>query len=103
MFAILQVANMIPQAVLMRSGMKTVSAAKPKAVHNGVVKGNKFNTVKASSCWVWMPKNRVIDHSVNGLGFLKEDDLEDPSKQGRKMAQIDEDEGITLVQIDAQT
>ncbi|GKB74985.1 hypothetical protein Tco_0936397 [Tanacetum coccineum] len=28
-----------------------------------------------------------------------EDDLEDPSKQGRKIAQIDEDEGITLVQI----
>ncbi|GKC25805.1 hypothetical protein Tco_1027955, partial [Tanacetum coccineum] len=26
-------------------------------------------------------------------------DLEDPSKQGRKIAQIDEDEGITLVQI----
>ncbi|GJR34479.1 hypothetical protein Tco_1210163 [Tanacetum coccineum] len=25
-----------------------------------------------------------------------EDDLEDPSKQGRKIAQIDEDEGITL-------
>ncbi|GJU92006.1 putative ribonuclease H-like domain-containing protein [Tanacetum coccineum] len=28
-----------------------------------------------------------------------EDDLEDPSKQGRKIAQIDENEGITLVQI----
>ncbi|GJS98823.1 hypothetical protein Tco_0819993 [Tanacetum coccineum] len=32
-----------------------------------------------------------------------EDDLEDPSKQGRKIAQLDEDEGITLVQIGAQT
>ncbi|GKB69401.1 hypothetical protein Tco_0930813, partial [Tanacetum coccineum] len=32
-----------------------------------------------------------------------EDDLEDPFKQGRKIAQIDEDEGITLVQIGAQT
>ncbi|GKB22659.1 hypothetical protein Tco_0862060 [Tanacetum coccineum] len=32
-----------------------------------------------------------------------EDDLEDPSKQGRKVAQIDEDEGITLVQMGAQT
>ncbi|GKB59899.1 hypothetical protein Tco_0916085 [Tanacetum coccineum] len=29
--------------------------------------------------------------------------LEDPSKQGRKIAQIDEDEGITLVQMSAQT
>ncbi|GJT63845.1 hypothetical protein Tco_1015325, partial [Tanacetum coccineum] len=32
-----------------------------------------------------------------------EDDLEDPSKQGRKVAQLDEDEGITLVQMGAQT
>ncbi|GJS43117.1 ribonuclease H-like domain-containing protein [Tanacetum coccineum] len=48
--------NMIPQAVLMRSGLKTintarsraaVNAAKPKAVHN-VVKRNRFHDVKAS-------------------------------------------------------
>ncbi|GJV86550.1 hypothetical protein Tco_1530488 [Tanacetum coccineum] len=45
--------NMIPQAILMRSGRKTINAAKPKAVHNAV---------KASACWVWKPKNRVIDH-----------------------------------------
>ncbi|GJZ61183.1 putative reverse transcriptase, RNA-dependent DNA polymerase [Tanacetum coccineum] len=32
-----------------------------------------------------------------------EDELEDPSKQGRKIAQIDEDEGITLVRMSAQT
>ncbi|GKA49069.1 hypothetical protein Tco_0742027 [Tanacetum coccineum] len=32
-----------------------------------------------------------------------EDELEDPSKQGRKIAQIDENEGITLVQMSAQT
>ncbi|GJR59810.1 retrotransposon protein, putative, ty3-gypsy subclass [Tanacetum coccineum] len=32
-----------------------------------------------------------------------EDNQEDPSKQGRKIAQIDEDEGITLVQTRAQT
>ncbi|GJW47356.1 hypothetical protein Tco_0079002 [Tanacetum coccineum] len=32
-----------------------------------------------------------------------EDDLEDPSKQGRKIAYIDEDERITLVQMGAQT
>ncbi|GJZ44197.1 hypothetical protein Tco_0591452 [Tanacetum coccineum] len=31
------------------------------------------------------------------------DDLEDPSKQGRKIARIDKDEGITLVQMGAQT
>ncbi|GKG05717.1 hypothetical protein Tco_0325803, partial [Tanacetum coccineum] len=32
-----------------------------------------------------------------------EDNQEDPSKQGRKIAQIDEDDGITLVQMSAQT
>ncbi|GKD45194.1 hypothetical protein Tco_1269839 [Tanacetum coccineum] len=32
-----------------------------------------------------------------------EDELEDPSKQGRKFGQIDEDEGITLVQMSTQT
>ncbi|GKE12307.1 hypothetical protein Tco_1415858, partial [Tanacetum coccineum] len=32
-----------------------------------------------------------------------EDELEDPYKQERKIAQIDEDEGITLVQMSAQT
>ncbi|GJW63636.1 hypothetical protein Tco_0115520 [Tanacetum coccineum] len=32
-----------------------------------------------------------------------EDNQEDPSKQGRKIAQIDKDDGITLVQMSAQT
>ncbi|GJX97039.1 putative ribonuclease H-like domain-containing protein [Tanacetum coccineum] len=53
--------NMIPQAVLMRSGIKAVNTAKPKDSHNAV-KRNRFNTVKASACWVWMPKKRVVDH-----------------------------------------
>ncbi|GKC23392.1 hypothetical protein Tco_1025542 [Tanacetum coccineum] len=53
--------NMIPQAVLMRPGIKVVNTAKPKDARN-VVKRNMFNVVKASACWVWMPKNRVIDH-----------------------------------------
>ncbi|GJS82433.1 hypothetical protein Tco_0748974 [Tanacetum coccineum] len=35
--------------------------------------------------------------------FDDEDYQEDPSKHGRKIAQIDEDEGITLVQMSAQT
>ncbi|GJU21745.1 hypothetical protein Tco_1155087 [Tanacetum coccineum] len=53
--------NTIPQAVLMRSIIKAVNTANPKDVHNAV-KRNRFNTVKASACWVWMPKNRVVDH-----------------------------------------
>ncbi|GJR58673.1 ribonuclease H-like domain-containing protein [Tanacetum coccineum] len=83
--------NMIPQAVLMRSGLKTintarsraaVNAAKPKAVHNAV-KRNRFHDVKASACWVWKPKNRVIDH-------------------GRKITEIDQDLDISLVQHDVE-
>ncbi|GJW99786.1 putative ribonuclease H-like domain-containing protein [Tanacetum coccineum] len=38
-----------------------VNAAKPKAVVNAV-KGNNVNAVKASACWVWKPKTKVIDH-----------------------------------------
>ncbi|GKF24122.1 hypothetical protein Tco_0076444, partial [Tanacetum coccineum] len=52
--------NMILQAVLMRSGIKVVNTAKPKDAHNAV-KRNRFNVVKASTCWVWMPKNIVVD------------------------------------------
>ncbi|GJT26574.1 hypothetical protein Tco_0906849 [Tanacetum coccineum] len=38
-----------------------VNTAKPKAVRNAV-KGNQVNDVKASACWVWKPKNKVLDH-----------------------------------------
>ncbi|GKB60503.1 putative ribonuclease H-like domain-containing protein [Tanacetum coccineum] len=38
-----------------------VNAARPKAVLN-VVKGNQVNAVKASACWVWKSKTKVIDH-----------------------------------------
>ncbi|GJV54747.1 hypothetical protein Tco_1455752 [Tanacetum coccineum] len=53
--------NFVPKAVLMKTGMRPVNAAKPKAAYNAV-KRNRFNDVKASTCWVWMPKNKVIDH-----------------------------------------
>ncbi|GJV29981.1 hypothetical protein Tco_1386429 [Tanacetum coccineum] len=32
-----------------------------KAIVNAV-KGNKFNVVKATACWVWKPKHKVLDH-----------------------------------------
>ncbi|GKE77603.1 hypothetical protein Tco_1543723, partial [Tanacetum coccineum] len=38
-----------------------VNAARPKAVVNAV-KGNNVNAVKASACWVWKPKNKVLYH-----------------------------------------
>ncbi|GJR31628.1 hypothetical protein Tco_1107860 [Tanacetum coccineum] len=53
--------NFVPKAVLMKTEMRPVNVAKPKATYN-VVKRNRFNVVKASACWVWMPKNRVVDH-----------------------------------------
>ncbi|GJT04248.1 ribonuclease H-like domain-containing protein [Tanacetum coccineum] len=38
-----------------------VNTARPKAVISAV-KGNKGNAVKASACWVWRPKHKVLDH-----------------------------------------
>ncbi|GKA65087.1 hypothetical protein Tco_0764794 [Tanacetum coccineum] len=79
--------NMIPQAVLMRSGIKAINTAKPKDAHN-VVKRNWFHDVKASACWVWRPKQKEI---LDNVSKHNKDDVEDPSKQGRKNAQINED------------
>ncbi|GKB39710.1 hypothetical protein Tco_0884652 [Tanacetum coccineum] len=50
----------IDQRVNTVSGKK-INTARPKAVVN-VVKGNSFNVVKASACWVWKPKTKVLDH-----------------------------------------
>ncbi|GJR40470.1 hypothetical protein Tco_1216154 [Tanacetum coccineum] len=40
-----------------------VNTARPKAILSAV-KGNKGNVVKASACWVWRPKHKVLDHVV---------------------------------------
>ncbi|GJV05927.1 ribonuclease H-like domain-containing protein [Tanacetum coccineum] len=40
---------------------KKINTARPKAVVNAV-KENNFNAVKASACWVWKPKHKVLDH-----------------------------------------
>ncbi|GJX34910.1 ribonuclease H-like domain-containing protein [Tanacetum coccineum] len=40
---------------------REVNTAWPKAVVNAV-KGNNVNVVKASDCWVWKPKTKVLDH-----------------------------------------
>nr|GEW21756.1 hypothetical protein [Tanacetum cinerariifolium] len=40
---------------------KKVNTARPKAVLNDV-QGNHVNAVKASTCWVWRPKHKVLDH-----------------------------------------
>ncbi|GJV95281.1 hypothetical protein Tco_1546858 [Tanacetum coccineum] len=38
-----------------------VNTARPKAVISAI-KGNKGNVVKASACWVWRPKHKILDH-----------------------------------------
>ncbi|GJX22756.1 putative ribonuclease H-like domain-containing protein [Tanacetum coccineum] len=38
-----------------------VNTARPKAILS-VVKENKGNVDKASACWVWRPKHKVLDH-----------------------------------------
>ncbi|GKF45258.1 hypothetical protein Tco_0131810, partial [Tanacetum coccineum] len=40
-----------------------LNTARPKAVFS-VVNGNKGNVVKASACWVWKPKHKVLDHGI---------------------------------------
>ncbi|GJR14485.1 ribonuclease H-like domain-containing protein [Tanacetum coccineum] len=58
----LEIAVLRPKAVVNDAKPKAVvNTAKPKAVVN-VVKGNNVNAVKASACWVWKPKNKVLDH-----------------------------------------
>ncbi|GJT41134.1 retrovirus-related pol polyprotein from transposon TNT 1-94 [Tanacetum coccineum] len=50
-----------PKVVLSTVKGTRVNTARPKAVLS-VVKGNKGNVVKASACWVWRPKHKVLDH-----------------------------------------
>ncbi|GJU46848.1 hypothetical protein Tco_1204114 [Tanacetum coccineum] len=52
--------NNINQSVNTVRGKK-INTARPKAVVK-VVKGNNPNVVKASTCWVWKPKHKVLDH-----------------------------------------
>ncbi|GJZ10750.1 ribonuclease H-like domain-containing protein [Tanacetum coccineum] len=52
--------NNINQRVNTISG-KNVNIVRPKVVVNAV-KGNNVNAIKASACWVWKPKTKVLDH-----------------------------------------
>ncbi|GJZ58506.1 retrovirus-related pol polyprotein from transposon TNT 1-94 [Tanacetum coccineum] len=44
-----------------------VNTTRPKVVLSAV-KGNKGNVVKASACWVWRLKNKVLDHDSRNNG-----------------------------------
>ncbi|GJZ84745.1 putative ribonuclease H-like domain-containing protein [Tanacetum coccineum] len=69
---------MVPRTVLSRSGPVSVNTVQPRTTMNNTgpmknpkasvlsaVKGNKGNAVKASACWVWRPKHKVLDHVIN--------------------------------------
>ncbi|GJS48247.1 hypothetical protein Tco_0598368 [Tanacetum coccineum] len=66
-----------------------VNAARPKAVVNAF-KGNSVNVVKASACWVWKPKNKVLDrvskHNSASITLKKFDYID---AQGRSKSKED--------------
>ncbi|GKE45396.1 hypothetical protein Tco_1472680 [Tanacetum coccineum] len=55
--------NMVPSAILMKTGLRSLNTARPKAVNTArpnsvvvnAVRANQVNDVKASACWVWRP------------------------------------------------
>ncbi|GKB06573.1 hypothetical protein Tco_0834806, partial [Tanacetum coccineum] len=96
--------NFIPKAILMKTGMRPVNAAKPKAAYNAF-KRNRFNVVKASSCWVWMPKNRVMDEQAYGrqeCNKEKEESREECSKSRKtKKMKVKAAAKIRVIQVKA--
>nr|GEZ23063.1 hypothetical protein [Tanacetum cinerariifolium] len=54
---------------------KTVNTARPKAVVNAVF-GNRVNDVKASACWVWKPKTKVIDHGNPQMSLQNQGEID---------------------------
>ncbi|GJY87243.1 ribonuclease H-like domain-containing protein [Tanacetum coccineum] len=73
-----------------------VNTARPKAVLSAV-KGKKENAVKASACWVWRPKHKVLDHVSRNNGasmsFKRFDYID---AQGRSMDALDIENLIDL-------
>nr|GEW64093.1 hypothetical protein [Tanacetum cinerariifolium] len=50
-----------------RQDTPKVNTARPKAVLNAI-QGNLVNAVKASACWVWRSKHKVLDHVFGNNG-----------------------------------
>ncbi|GKD64058.1 hypothetical protein Tco_1306166, partial [Tanacetum coccineum] len=62
--------NMVPRTVLTKSGPISLNTARP------INTGTRVNTarpkavlsaVKASTCWVWRPKHKVLDHVYRNI------------------------------------
>ncbi|GKC67639.1 putative ribonuclease H-like domain-containing protein [Tanacetum coccineum] len=66
-----------------------VNAARPKTVLNAV-KGNHVNAVKASTCWVWKPKTKVLDqvskHNSESITLKKFDYVDTQGRSKSVMA-----------------
>ncbi|GJY92967.1 putative ribonuclease H-like domain-containing protein [Tanacetum coccineum] len=77
------------------SNSSLVNADRPKVVLNAV-KGNQTYAVKASACWFWKPKTKVIDHVSkhnSASTILKRCDNETEFKN-KEMNQFCERKGI---------
>ncbi|GKE86338.1 hypothetical protein Tco_1560080 [Tanacetum coccineum] len=62
--------HMVPRAVLMKTGLKTVNNAKSV----NTVRARGFNAVKPSACWVWRPIKpngaSLSNSQLNDKGFV---------------------------------
>nr|GEW96725.1 ribonuclease H-like domain-containing protein [Tanacetum cinerariifolium] len=57
----------IVRAKQVNTARTKVNTARPKAVLNAVQRSH-VNAVKASTCWVWRPKHKVLDHVSRNNG-----------------------------------
>ncbi|GJZ22641.1 hypothetical protein Tco_0559680 [Tanacetum coccineum] len=71
-----------------------VNTARPKAVLSAV-KRNKGNAIKASACWVWRPKHKVLDHvSRNNSASMSFKRFDYIDAQGRSKSYLTDYEEI---------
>ncbi|GJV41671.1 ribonuclease H-like domain-containing protein [Tanacetum coccineum] len=96
--------NVQPRTIVNNAGpMKNVNTvkgtrvniARPKAVLSAV-KGNKGNAVKASACWVWRPKHKILDHVSRNNGAsmsFKRFDLIDAKESKSYLTDYEEIDG----------
>ncbi|GJU95369.1 putative ribonuclease H-like domain-containing protein [Tanacetum coccineum] len=66
--------HMVPRAVLMKTGLKTVNNARPvntvRHQNINIVSARGFNAVKPSACWVWRPIKPNGASLLNDKGFV---------------------------------
>nr|GEU78052.1 hypothetical protein [Tanacetum cinerariifolium] len=67
---------------------KKFNAARPKAIFNDV-KRNNSNAVKASACWIWKPKHKVLDqvskHKSASITLKKFDYIDAQGRSNSKL------------------